>query len=241
MSGVITFRVVLRVDDGSERHEQTRAWCDPVPPGEHPVSLVRSVAGSLGELTDERATDEVAASVEQWCRGNGVDLVDPPEGGRFTALELQGQGGLRFYGIGSLRRGKRLAEELPPVPPRESLSKVGAEAQSALLQRVGEAGGREGLGGIPVDPANPSIFVPLLEEWAECYGQTTSYGLRFNARGCGTWYCLDRLVPLQDPHRWEALRNAVLAELESNHGWRRINPPRGSVWEINRPGGTDAE
>ena len=47
----------------------------------------------------------------------------------------------------------------------------------------------------------------------------------------GLWHALDDLYPLQDPNRWDPLRQAVIGELETR-GWRRRTPPRGIAFDI---------
>ncbi|HEX3866861.1 MAG TPA: hypothetical protein VHV78_08920, partial [Gemmatimonadaceae bacterium] len=66
----------------------------------------------------------------------------------------------------------------------------------------------------------------------EEHGRSTEYGLYFSGRP-GLWHALDELYPLQDPNRWDRLREAVIAELEQRN-WVRRSPPRGAAFDIHR-------
>ena len=64
-------------------------------------------------------------------------------------------------------------------------------------------------------------------------GDRTEYGVYFNGQP-GLWHALDALYPLQDPNRWDRLRQAVIADLETQN-WTRTAPPRGSAFELHDP------
>lgn len=130
---------------------------------------------------------------------------------------------------GSLGRGRRTRDEVPPVPAAEALTAVQREAQSRLRVTVEQAGGRfSPARPIPVD--HVEVVAALFDEWAREYGAPSDVGISFSGRP-GLWHALDALYPLQDPNRWDRLRCAVIELLESRN-WRRRTPPRGSAFDI---------
>ncbi len=130
---------------------------------------------------------------------------------------------------GSLPRGRRLREETPPVPARESLSADDAEAQRVLKDLVEKAGGRFGGSAVPV--GHLGVLAELFERWARANSDATPEGGVYFSGQPGLWKALDQLYPLQDPNRWDRLRGAVIADLEK-HGWRRRRPPRGAGFDL---------
>lgn len=131
-------------------------------------------------------------------------------------------------GGGSLPKGKRLPEEVPPVPDPSTLNPLEQEAQRALRSLVDDAGGRFDRTG-PIRLEYLDLFADLFGVWAHEYGTPTEYGVYFSGRP-GLWRCLDELYPLQDPNRWDGLRKAVIERLEQG-SWRR-HSPRVSQFEI---------
>ena len=130
---------------------------------------------------------------------------------------------------GSLPRGRRLREEVPPVPDPSGLSPLQRRAQLAIREMVERVGGRfDDQRAIPVERLD--LLGELFEEWATTHGDRSVDGVRFSGRP-GLWHALDTLYPLQDPNRWDALRHAILRTLESKN-WRRQSPPRGSGFDI---------
>lgn len=86
-------------------------------------------------------------------------------------------------------------------------------------------------GGQRVAVAHLDVVCALLDDWARARSSVGSDGRRrFDAMGQSTWGALDRLVPLQDPNRWDSLRKAAIQWLEATGGWERCAPPRGSAW-----------
>lgn len=112
----------------------------------------------------------------------------------------------------------------------DDLTAVQQESQQLLGALVEADGGRWGLTGVKqVSIEHVDVFAGLFEEWAR---HNTDHGSTyFNGRP-GLWHALDELYPLQDPNRWDRLRQAVTERLESDHGWRRRRPPNGSGWDL---------
>lgn len=130
---------------------------------------------------------------------------------------------------GSLPRGRRRREEVPPVPVADDLPPLEAEAQRCLRDLVERAGGRfDSQRRIPV--AHVDTLARLFDAWARRHAESRESGLYFDGRP-GLWHALDELYPLQDPNRWDPLRQAVIAELETR-GWRRRKPPRGIAFDL---------
>lgn len=130
---------------------------------------------------------------------------------------------------GSLPRGRRLRREVPAVPEPQDLNAVERVAQQHLRTLVERAGGRfETAEPIPVD--HIESLVELFDAWAHRHAQSNTGVAHFNGRP-GLWHALDELYPLQDPNRWDRLRQAVIAELE-HRGWVRTAPPRGSGFDL---------
>lgn len=130
---------------------------------------------------------------------------------------------------GSLDRGRRLRHEVPSVPPRSGLSNLGAEVQDELRLLVERSGGRFDSPTVTSVPlGDVQLIARYLDGWARAGSEFQSGRVRFAGRP-GLWHALDDLYPLQDPNRWDRLRAAVLADLES-HGWVRESPPRGTTW-----------
>jgi hypothetical protein len=130
---------------------------------------------------------------------------------------------------GSLPRGRRLRHEVPNVPTADALSTVEREAQSVLRALVEQVGGRFG-SKRPVPVEKVDVLTTLFDEWAERYGTSFDKGIHFSGRP-GLWQALDALYPLEDPNRWDTLREAIIAALEEKN-WRRVSPPRGSAFDI---------
>lgn len=130
---------------------------------------------------------------------------------------------------GSLPRGRRRRDEVPPVPVAADLPPLEAEAQRALRELVERAGGRfDSARRIPV--AHVDTLAKLFDAWGRRHAESTPRRLHFNGHA-GLWHALDELYPLQDPNRWDPLRQAVIAELKQR-GWRRRTPPRGIAFDI---------
>ena len=132
-------------------------------------------------------------------------------------------------GGGSLPRGRRLRSEVPDVPEPSGLSDLDVRAQRALRRLVEEAGGRfDSAKAIPI--RHLDLFAALFQEWAVRYGERSGDGVYFSGQP-GLWHALDDLYALQDPNRWDRLRNAIIRHLEAQ-GWHRRTPPRGSAFDV---------
>jgi hypothetical protein len=131
---------------------------------------------------------------------------------------------------GSLPRGRRRRDEVPPVPMPEGLNAVEREARGVLQGLVERAGGRFS-STVPIEVDQLEVFEQLFNGWAQEHSEPTDYGICFKGRP-GLWHALDELYPLQDPNRWDRLREAVIAALEDVN-WVRRSRPRGSVFDIH--------
>lgn len=130
---------------------------------------------------------------------------------------------------GSLPRGRRLKEEVPAVPDARDLGERDAHAQRALRELVERPGGRfDSTTAIPI--GHIETLARLFDEWGRRYAEPAGSGLYFGGQP-GLWHALDELYPLQDPNRWDALRRAVIIELEKG-SWHRRRPPRGTSFDI---------
>ena len=77
----------------------------------------------------------------------------------------------------------------------------------------------------------------LFDEWARDHAEPRGAALFFTGEGgTGLWHVLQGLCPIDDPRRWNGLRGAVVAQLETSGRWRRVSPPRGSTFELFPPG-----
>src|SRR5262249_7817229 len=138
-------------------------------------------------------------------------------------------GGRVSKSAGSLSRGRRTVDEVPPVPASDSLKAVQRAAQSRLRVLVDQAGGRfDPAEMVPVEHLD--VFAELFDAWASEYGRPSDGGIYLSGRP-GLWHALDELSPLQDPNRWDRLRFAIIELLESRN-WRRRTPPRGSAFDV---------
>ena len=142
---------------------------------------------------------------------------------------MGGRGGLNVKAGGSLPRGRRLPNEVPDVPSAETLTGVERAAQAVLRPMVERAGGRFS-SRTPIAVEHVEDLAALFNEWAHRYGRAGDRGIRFSGRP-GLWHALDVLYPLEDPNRWDRLREAIIGELESK-SWRRVTPPRGSAFDL---------
>jgi hypothetical protein len=132
---------------------------------------------------------------------------------------------------GSRGRGRRLRHEVPEPPARDGLSQAEGVAQEALRRLVDASGGRfDGPHATPISIGSVEVLADLLDEWGRRHAVTSPVGHYFPGRP-GFWHAFDRLCPLQDPNRWDRLREATIAELELR-GWRRRTPPRGSAFDL---------
>lgn len=130
---------------------------------------------------------------------------------------------------GSLPRGRRLPHEVPDIPSTADLTSLERASQALLRSLVESAGGRRGTStAIPV--GHTSELADLLDAWGRANAVSRADGLYFGGRP-GLWHALDRLYPLEDPNRWDALRKEIVLELE-HRGWRRASPPRGSSFYL---------
>jgi hypothetical protein len=118
---------------------------------------------------------------------------------------------------------------VPPIPAPEDLNATQRRAQEHLRTLVERAGGRYGTAeSIPVDHIEP--FADLFDAWGRRYAASREGVSHFTGRP-GFWRALDELYPLQDPNRWDRLRQAVIEELE-HRGWVRTAPPRGPGFDL---------
>jgi len=130
---------------------------------------------------------------------------------------------------GSLPRGRRRRDEVPRIPPDSELSKLQRTTQALLVGSVENAGGRFG-SATPVAIRGVDVLADLFEAWGRENSGIVDGRRYFNGRP-GLWHALDELCPLQDPNRWDALRQAVIIELEKR-GWQRAAPPRGAAFYL---------
>ena len=239
MSGEALMTVVLRGDDDDVEIAALIEFDSGESPTGDAIRLTRSVAGSLAGMAPEAQLDEACAAVEHWCHDEGVvplthrrslaaALGMSSADSRRTsapAVRMLGTPPLMFPAKGSADdRGRRTDAELPPPPAPESLSEIGRQAQDVLRLMVQRAGGRMAGAKKRITPDNLGILSDLMYEWAAHYGVRQAGGLRFSPHDEGSWggwYTFDRLVPLQDPNRWDPLRLAVYRHLESHRGWTR--------------------
>lgn len=126
-------------------------------------------------------------------------------------------------GYGSLPRGRRREDEVPPVPAVDAPAE--AEVQAILRTLVERAGGRFGAASPVPLPRDVGPVVDYFDAWVRANAVPREGELYFTGRP-GLWWALDSLYPLQDPNRWDRLRAAVLLELEGR-GWYKTRPPRG--------------
>lgn len=132
---------------------------------------------------------------------------------------------------GSRERGRRLRHEVPEPPAMNELSRVEGVAQETLRRLVEASGGRfDGPYTTPISIGSVEVLADLLDDWGRRHAVTSPDGDYFSGRP-GFWHAFDRLCPLQDPNRWDRLREATIAELE-RRGWRRRTPPRGSAFDL---------
>lgn len=105
-----------------------------------------------------------------------------------------------------------------------------ASARRALDELVARAGGPNGSTPVPVGQL--AALADLFDAWARHHGSAEPGGvIRFGPEP-GLWHSLQGVLPLTDPNRWNKLRHAVVQHLETTRGWRRVTPPRGSVFLI---------
>lgn len=145
---------------------------------------------------------------------------------------LGGTDPLTFWLAGSGSKGRRKPGEMPSLPDRDALSPIGQRAQTVLLELVGGGQGRlQPSGPIPTD--HLELLSELMAEWVDHYGINDGDYVTFRTRGCGGWYLLDRLVPLQNPNRWDSLRAGLYEHLRSVHGWTGVGKgPRFNVYQV---------
>lgn len=130
---------------------------------------------------------------------------------------------------GSLGRGRRTVAELPAVPAPESLDEFDRRAQAVVRTLVERVGGRMGATGRPQIPAgNMTLLAEVFERWARRNASSREGRTYFSGRP-GLWHALDCLYPLQDPNRWDHLREAITFELVQR-GWVRVGGPNGMSW-----------
>ena len=116
------------------------------------------------------------------------------------------------------------------MPQVEALSELERRAQEAVQELVESAGGRfHSLTTIPV--GHLEALTELCDAWGRRHGVRTATGIHFSGQP-GLRHALDELYPLQDPNRWDRLREAIIERLEQG-SWRRRRPPRGSVFDIS--------
>jgi hypothetical protein len=132
---------------------------------------------------------------------------------------------------GSLPKGRRRRDEVPPIPPDSALSGLQRTAQAVLVELVEAGGGRFG-STTPVAIGGVDVLTDLFDAWGRDNSQLVDGRRYFNGRP-GLWHALDELCPLQDPNRWDALRQVVIVGLEAR-GWQRAAPPRGAAFYLPR-------
>lgn len=115
------------------------------------------------------------------------------------------------------------------MPPASELSELEATAQEALRDLVDSAGGRfDSPTAVPV--GHLEVLTRLCDAWGRRHGVRTATGICFSGQP-GLRHAFDELYPLQDPNRWDRVREAVIVELAEG-SWRRRRPPRGAVFDI---------
>jgi hypothetical protein len=120
---------------------------------------------------------------------------------------------------------------VPEPPARGDLNGLELHAQEALRRLVEGAGGRfDGPRAVPIPVDSVEVLADLLDDWGRRHAVGSPRGVYFSGRP-RFWHAFDRLYPLQDPNRWDRLREATIVELEGR-GWRRRTPPRGSAFDL---------
>lgn len=136
-------------------------------------------------------------------------------------------------GGGSLGNGRKTLNELQPVPVASTLAQAERLVQAVLLDAVEDAGGRLGLplsATAQVQLDDIDVVVDYAEAWVRSHAEEKERGLYYPGQP-GLWHCLDDLVPLQDPNRWNTLRLALTRAFE-DRGWERQGGVRGKAWLI---------
>ncbi len=136
-------------------------------------------------------------------------------------------------GGGSLGRGRKTREETGPIPDRNLLTGLDQQAQAVLEQLVESAGGRWGLSGTQSIPIGAiDVLTEVVVTWIAKHSRPHPQNGRLYFPGePGLWRAFDLLYPLQDPNRWNALRQATTTELEAR-GYERQGGPNGSTWYL---------
>lgn len=137
---------------------------------------------------------------------------------------------------GSLPRGRRRDDEVPPVPDVSGPAE--REVQTLLRRLVDRAGGRFGRGPAIPTPRDVAPLVDYFEAWVR-ENSVPRRGERYFSGQPGLWFALDSLYPLQDPNRWDRLRAQILLELEAR-GWVKDRPPRGPGLVFRGTAGRDS-
>jgi len=108
-----------------------------------------------------------------------------------------------------------------------ALTSIQATAQRCLLDVVETSA----QGSIRV--GHVEALAEVFDEWAHNHAEQHGAALYFTGKGgTGLWHVLQGLCPIDEPRRWNNLRAAVVAHLESAGRWRRVSPPRGSTFEL---------
>ena len=148
------------------------------------------------------------------CHGLGVGVERRNESERSPTMTR-----VRTSAVGSL--------------PEDSVQDLDADLRRrvrvALQDLVVRSGGNDGTKPITVD--HLEVVKVLFNAWARLHGTTEPAGvLRFGPKP-GLWHALQGVFPLTETKRWDALRKAALADLETE-GWERLSPSRGSIFLI---------
>lgn len=127
---------------------------------------------------------------------------------------------------------RRAAPERHARPHRDALFEGELTTAQAAAQRcLKDLVGKSRAGSVRV--GHVETLAELFDEWAYDHAEQKGGALLFAGKGgTGLWHVLQGLCPLDDPQRWNNLRAAVVAHLESSGRWRRVRPPRGSTFEL---------
>ncbi|HQZ32781.1 MAG TPA: hypothetical protein PK020_00080 [Ilumatobacteraceae bacterium] len=131
-----------------------------------------------------------------------------------------------------LGRGRKAEQEVAAIPNAADLAAFARPVQDELRKLVERAGGRMGLRTKTIPVGDVKLLANGVEQWAKAHLTQRNGRLYFAGRP-GIWHFFDSLYPLQDPNRWDRLREAVTNELRLR-GWERVGGTQGSGWFLPR-------
>jgi len=135
-------------------------------------------------------------------------------------------------GSDSLGRGRKAEDQVAVVPHAAQIPAYARPVQDELRKLVERAGGRMGLRTKTIPVGDARLLADGVEQWAKAHLIQRNGRLYFAGRP-GIWHFFDSLYPLQDPNRWDRMREAVTNELRLR-GWERVGGTQGSGWYLPR-------